>query len=222
MEGAVKKPGTGTTPLKKILDTVRPLALFALVLGASCSPRICGELVTIGAIFPLTGESYIQGIHAATGAQFAKDEINNGPGVGALGKKLDIVVMNCKGEAAHALKQYNLLKNSGVAAIVGCAHPKSTAAVAAQAALDGVPFIDPSSLMDAVVAGGGGQLGETYFFHFSEEPPPVAIATYVSVHLLAKAFAEVGGTERGAVAASLGRLQGPRRPAAPVAAPGLE
>jgi branched-chain amino acid transport system substrate-binding protein len=125
--------------------------LFAMVCISGCSEKTQSEYITIGALLPLTGESFDEGIRALNGLQLAKAEINENGGI--LGKKLNILVLNDKGDEEHVLRQYNVLKKKGVAAIIGSSYSGVTNVLAKEAEKDGIPVISPTASSPEVTRG---------------------------------------------------------------------
>ena len=118
----------------------------------SCSARPKQEeYITIGALLPLTGGSADEGLRALNGLQLAKEEINANGGI--LGKKLDIIVLNDRGDEAYIKQQYNELIQRGVAAIIGSSYSGPTIALAEASANDGIPVISPTASNPIVTLG---------------------------------------------------------------------
>jgi branched-chain amino acid transport system substrate-binding protein len=109
----------------------------------SCSKGESGEYITIGVLLPLTGDDFDEGLRALNGLQLAKAEINESGGI--LGKKLNVLVLNDKGDEDHVLRQYNILKKKGVAAIIGSSYSGVTEVLAKESAKDGIPLISPTA-----------------------------------------------------------------------------
>jgi branched-chain amino acid transport system substrate-binding protein len=134
---------------------MRSLAIICFFFFASflcgCSKDGNGEYITIGALLPLTGEDFDEGLRALNGLQLAKAEINENGGI--LGKKLNVLVLNDKGDEEHILRQYNVLKKKGVAAIVGSSYSGVTKVLAKEAAKDGIPVISPTASNPEVTKG---------------------------------------------------------------------
>ena len=126
-------------------------ALLA-VLMSGCGPKTQQQgYITIGALLPLTGESSDEGLRALNGLQLARKEINKSGGV--LGKKLDIIVLNDRGDEEYIVRQYNALKERGVAAIIGSSYSNVTLALARAAEKDGMPVISPTATNPDVTKG---------------------------------------------------------------------
>jgi len=109
------------------------------------------EYITIGALLPLTGEGSDEGLRALNGLQLAKEEINKSGGV--LGKILDIIVLNDRGDEEYIVQQYNALKERGVVAIIGSSYSSVTMALARAAEKDGMPIISPTASNPDVTIG---------------------------------------------------------------------
>lgn len=119
--------------------------LFLLLFLISCGKdqkSAQDKYITIGGLFPLTGEFCHEGIRALNGLQLARQVINEKGGV--LGKPLDIIVLDDRNDAEYAIEQYKVLKEKGVVAIVGSSFPKVTAELMKAAEEDGMPLISPT------------------------------------------------------------------------------
>ena len=140
-------------PGKKIAGTIclSLLAVLTLAVNGCTSKPGQQEYITIGALLPLTGESSDEGLRALNGLQLAKTEINEAGGV--LGKKLDVIVLNDRGDEEYIVQQYNVLKEKGVAAIIGSSYSRVTTALAKAAEKDGMPVISPTASNPEVTRG---------------------------------------------------------------------
>ncbi|MCL2042761.1 MAG: ABC transporter substrate-binding protein [Treponema sp.] len=120
--------------------------------AAGCSARPQQEeYITIGALLPLTGGGSDEGLRALNGLQLAKEEINARGGI--LGKMLDIIVLNDRGDEEYIVQQYNELKERGVAAIIGSSYSGPTMALAEASEKDGIPIISPTASNPLVTVG---------------------------------------------------------------------
>jgi len=117
----------------------------------SCSAKSTQEFITIGALLPLSGEDSDEGFRALNGMYIAKKEINENGGI--MGKKLDIIVLNDRGDEEYIVQQYNKLKEKGVAAIIGSCYSSVTIALAKAAEKDGIPVISPTASSPEVTKG---------------------------------------------------------------------
>jgi len=129
--------------------------LFIIVLiiflpGCSPAKEEQGYIV-IGVLLPLTGTDSDEGMRALNGLQLAKQEINENGGV--LGKKLDIIVLNDKGDEEYVVEQYNKLVKLGAVAIIGSSYSGVTLALAKEAEKDGIPVISPTASNPDVTIG---------------------------------------------------------------------
>jgi len=110
----------------------------------ACSPTPKQqEYITIGVLLPLTGEDSDEGLRALNGLQLAREEINNAGGI--LGKMLDIFVLNDRGDEEYVVQQYAVLKEIGVAAIIGSSYSNVTMKLAQASEKDGIPVISPTA-----------------------------------------------------------------------------
>jgi len=128
------------------------LMVFVIAVANSCVLKSeKQEYITIGALLPLTGADSDEGLRALNGLQLAKEEINESGGV--LGKKLDIIVLNDRGDEEHVLRQYKVLKEKGVIAVIGSSYSSVTLALAKEAEKDGMPVISPTASAPEVTKG---------------------------------------------------------------------
>ncbi len=98
------------------------------------------DTIKIGGIGPLTGELAMYGTNAMNGAQLAINESD-----GALGKKIEFIILDDKGDITEATNAYNKhVNNNEVSAIIGAVTSQPSAAVAVAAAKDNTPMITPT------------------------------------------------------------------------------
>lgn len=102
-----------------------------------------GDTITIGGVAPLTGGVAVYGNTSTNGAKLAFKEINANGGV--LGKQIEYVVMDEKGDPVEAVNAYNKLSSDGVVAVIGDITSKPSSAVAQAAADEGMPMITPTA-----------------------------------------------------------------------------
>ena len=102
-----------------------------------------GDKIKIGGLAPLTGPVSVYGIAADNGAQLAIKEVNANGGV--LGKQIEYIVYDEKGEPVEATNAYNRLVNEDkVIALIGDVTSGPSIAVAQRAVLDNLPMITPT------------------------------------------------------------------------------
>ncbi|KAE9637099.1 ABC transporter substrate-binding protein [Defluviitalea raffinosedens] len=111
------------------------------------------DVIKIGGIAPLTGDVAVYGVAADNGVKLAIEEINaNG---GLLGKQIQYVVYDDKGDPTEAVNAYKkLTSNDKVDAIVGAVTSKPTLTVTPLAAKDGIPMITPTATALEVTSAG--------------------------------------------------------------------
>jgi branched-chain amino acid transport system substrate-binding protein len=112
--------------------------------GNTASNSEESNVIKIGGIAPLTGDVAVYGVAADNGAKLAIEEINaNG---GLLGKQIEYVVYDDKGDPTEAVNAYKkLTSNDKVEAIFGAVTSKPTLTVTPLAAKDGIPMISPTA-----------------------------------------------------------------------------
>ncbi len=107
--------------------------------STTATPAASGT-IKVGGLAPLTGNLSIYGIATNNGIKMAVDEINAKGGV--LGKKLEYIYYDEKGDATEAVNAYNkLVQNDKIVALIGDVTSTPSIAVAQQAAKDGIPMI---------------------------------------------------------------------------------
>lgn len=116
-----------------------------------------GDTIKIGGLAPLTGDVSVYGVAVDNGVKMAVEEINADGGV--LGKQIEYIVYDEKGDATEAVNAYNkLVQSDNVVAIIGDVTSKPTLAVAQQAAKDKIPLITASGTAENIT-----QAGENIF-----------------------------------------------------------
>ena len=120
----------------------------AIMIGAAILFTACAggkkntETIKIGGLAPLTGSLAIYGVTTTNGVNLAIDEINKSGGI--LGKKVEYIALDTKGDSTEAVMAYNKLIDRGVSAIIGEITSKPSLAVAEIAAQDHMPMITPT------------------------------------------------------------------------------
>lgn len=100
------------------------------------------ETIRIGGLAPLTGNVAVYGVATQRGVDLYVEQINAAGGV--LGKQVEMVWYDEKGDAAEAVNAYNRLVGD-VVALIGDVTSKPTIAVAELAALDNMPMISATA-----------------------------------------------------------------------------
>lgn len=118
--------------------------------GADEAPAASsGDTIKIGGLAPLTGDVSQYGIAVNNAVEMAVEKINANGGV--LGRQIEYIVEDEKGDPNEAVNAYNkLVNNDGVAAIVGDVTTKPTQAVAQKSVDDGIPLITASATGEEV------------------------------------------------------------------------
>jgi len=138
---------------KNIIRKFCILFLTVIIISSnSCGAKQAhNEYITIGALLPLTGKDSDEGFRALNGLYLAKEEINKNGGI--MGKKLDVIILNDRGDEEYVVQQYNKLKKMGVTAIIGSNYSNVTMALAKAAEKDGIPIISPTASNPDVTKG---------------------------------------------------------------------
>ncbi|WP_195984658.1 ABC transporter substrate-binding protein [Clostridium sp. D33t1_170424_F3] len=109
--------------------------------------------IKIGGLAPLTGDVSVYGIAVDNGVQMAIHELNSNGGI--LGRDINYIVYDEKGDATEAVNAYNkLVQSDKVVAIIGDVTSKPTLAVAQQAVKDKIPMITASGTAENITATG--------------------------------------------------------------------
>ena len=127
--------------LAVLLAAATTMALFAGCgsTGGTGGSAAGGDTIKIGAIGPLTGDLSVYGVATMNGIRMAVEEINANGGV--LGKQIQLLEQDEKGDTVEAVNAYNKLKSDGIIAFIGDVTSKPSMAVAEIASGDGMPMI---------------------------------------------------------------------------------
>ena len=135
--------------MKKFLTifmAVLMVAALAACGGSSSSastsesqPVAEGDTIKVGVLAPLTGDVSVYGIACSNGIKMGIDEINAAGGV--LGKQIDMILLDEKGDPTEAVNAYNNLYDQGIVALIGDVTSKPCVAVAEIAKDDNMPML---------------------------------------------------------------------------------
>jgi branched-chain amino acid transport system substrate-binding protein len=119
-------------------------ALAAGVLCASCSRRPEADVIRVGFFGALTGPTATFALAGRNGARLAVEQVNRAGGV--LGRKIELVVEDDRGEASEAASAATkLITRDRVVALIGEFASSRTLAAAPIAQSQGIPMISPTS-----------------------------------------------------------------------------
>lgn len=143
-----------------------------------------GDTIKIGGLAPLTGDVSQYGIAVNNAILMAIEKINADGGI--LGKQIEYICEDEKGDPNEAVNAYNkLVNNDEVVAIVGDVTTKPTRAVAQRSADDNLPMITASATGEEVT-----QVGTNmYRVCFIDPYQGKLMANYASQKLSAKTAA---------------------------------
>ena len=143
-----------------------------------------GDTIKIGGLAPLTGDVSVYGVAVDNGIKLAVEEINADGGV--LGKQIDYIVYDEKGDATEAVNAYNkLVQSDKVVAVIGDVTSKPTLAVAQQAAKDKIPMITATGTAENITETGDNIFRACFIDPFQGE----LMASYASKKLEKKTAA---------------------------------
>jgi branched-chain amino acid transport system substrate-binding protein len=107
-----------------------------------------GETVKIGIIAGITGETAVYGIAAQDGMELAFEEINANGGI--LGKQIEVIKYDDKGDATESANAFNKLDGDGVCAVLGPVTSGVCAAVAPLANEVGLVMLTATGTADTL------------------------------------------------------------------------
>jgi branched-chain amino acid transport system substrate-binding protein len=131
---------------KKKFAVLAYVAVLVLLVGlfSGCAQKAGETTIKLGGVGPVTGEAATFGVSIRQGDQLAVDEWNAKGGV--LGKKIDLIFEDDKGDPTEAATVYTkLITQDKVVGIVGTVMSKCTLAGAPIAQQNGIPMISPTS-----------------------------------------------------------------------------
>ncbi len=132
--------------MKKFLSVLAlslcTLSLVACGGGKASSDAEAENVIKVGAMGPLTGPVAVYGVSATNGTKLAVEEINKNGGI--LGKKIELNLLDEKGDTTEAVTAYDRLVDWGMVALIGDVTSKPSVAVAELAAADKLPMITPT------------------------------------------------------------------------------
>lgn len=120
------------------------IVLATLAFAVSISACAASDTIKFGVIGPLTGEYDLYGVAVRNGAELAAAEINAAGGV--LGKDLEIIAYDSKGDAAEGTNAYNrLVDQDEIDALIGGTFSGVTLGIKSLAIEDGLPVLSPTA-----------------------------------------------------------------------------
>ena len=128
--------------MKKLNVVLMGAALLLTACGGAKESSQEAKVMKLGGIGPLTGPLAIYGVTSTNGSKLAFEEINKNGGI--LGKQVEYIVLDEKGDSTEAVTAYNKLVDEGVVALIGDITSKPSLAVAKVAAQDNLPMITPT------------------------------------------------------------------------------
>lgn len=141
--------------------------------------------IKLGVLAPLTGSVSVYGITTKNGIEMAVNEINAAGGV--LGRQIEMMPEDEKGEVQDAVNAYNKLKSAGMEFLIGDVTSKPCDAVAKIAAApgDGTPMLAPTATAASVTQNGENIFRTCFLDPFQGE----VMATFAAKNLGAKKVA---------------------------------
>lgn len=175
--------------MKKFTTVLLGLSLLLTACGgnndkpAAAADKKEPEVIKVGGLAPLTGGLAIYGITASNASKLAFEEINANGGI--LGKKVEFIVYDEKGDSTEAVTAYNRLVDDGIVALIGDITSKPTLAVAEIAAQDNMPMITPTGTQYNITEAGP----NVFRVCFTDPYQGVVLANFAKQNLNAKTAA---------------------------------
>ena len=152
--------------------------------AAGSTAATTGDTIKIGGLAPQTGNVSVYGIATNNGVKLAVSKINKAGGV--LGKQIEYISYDEKGDATEAVNAYNkLVQNDKIIALVGDVTSKPTIAVAQKAVKDGIPMITATGTAADITKAGDNIFRACFIDPFQGE----LMASYAAKKLNAKTAA---------------------------------
>ena len=168
----------------RILSIVLATAMLVLPLAGCASKTAESKTIKIGGLAPLTGSVSQYGVAVNNAVKLAVADINAKGGV--LGKNIEYICMDEKGDATEAVTAYsNLVENQNIVALVGDVTSKPCEAVAQKAKADNMPMITASATAESVTKVGSNVFRACFIDPYQGQ----LMASYASVKLGAKTCA---------------------------------
>ena len=171
--------------MKKLNVVLMGAALLLTACGGAKESAEEAKVMKLGGIGPLTGPLAIYGVTSTNGSKLAFEEINKNGGI--LGKQVEYIVLDEKGDSTEAVTAYNKLVDEGVVALIGDITSKPSLAVAEVAAQDNLPMITPTGTQFNITAAGP----NVFRVCFTDPYQGVVLANFAKNNLNAKTAAVV-------------------------------
>lgn len=139
---------------RRLIALVSAVLMLTGIL-AGCKSKE-SDTIKIGGLAPLTGDVAQYGEAVYNAVKIAVDEINEAGGI--LGKQIEYINYDEKGDPTEALNAYNRLVEEGIVALLGDVTSNPTKTVAQKAVEDNMPMITPSGTEESIT-----QVGENVF-----------------------------------------------------------
>ncbi|WP_262394558.1 ABC transporter substrate-binding protein [Youxingia wuxianensis] len=146
-------------------------------------PAAEGDTIKIGVLAPLTGEVSVYGIATSNGIKMGVDEINEKGGI--LGKQIELITMDEKGDPTEAVNAYNSLVDQGIVALIGDVTSKPCLAVAEVALEDNMPMLTATGTAEDITKVGPNVFRTCFMDPFQGK----IMATFAADNLKAKKVA---------------------------------
>lgn len=171
--------------MKKLNTFLMGASLFLVACGGAKEDATKSDVMKVGGLGPLTGPLAIYGVSSTNGSKLAMEEINKNGGI--LGKQVEYLVLDEKGDSTEAVTAYNRLVDEGVVALIGDITSKPSLAVAEVAAQDNLPMITPTGTQFNITEAGS----NVFRVCFTDPYQGVILANFAKNNLNAKTVAVV-------------------------------
>ncbi|MDD2362749.1 MAG: ABC transporter substrate-binding protein [Oscillospiraceae bacterium] len=163
------------------------VAIMLMGIFAGCKTKE-SDTIKIGGLAPLTGDVANYGKAVNNAVLMAVKDINEKGGI--LGKQIEYIYEDEKGDPTEAVNAYNKLVEEGIVALVGDVTSKPTKAVALKAKEDNMPMITASGTEESITLVGNNVFRTCFIDPYQGQ----LMASYASKKLNAKTAAIIYDT----------------------------
>ncbi len=165
----------------RFISSVIVCAVVLCAISGCNAPRR-EKTLAVGGILSLTGKTPLYGESVSKGIKLATSQINDAGGV--LGKTIEYIELDDKGEGKETVKAYRELKKKKVIGILGAVATEPSIALAQEAKKSGIAIISPTAAAPEVTALGTNLFRVSYTVPYQSR----TMASFASEQLGAKSI----------------------------------
>ncbi len=166
---------------KKIAALVVACSVLCSSLLGCAQPQ--NETIIVGGVLSLSGPVSVYGSSISNGIQLATQQVNQAGGL--LGKQIEYIEEDDKGEGKEAKKVYKELKKQKVAGIIGAVTTEASLVLAQVSRKDGIAIISPSATAAEITSYGDNMFSVCYTDPYQSR----TMASFASETMAAKRMA---------------------------------